>query len=59
MAPSRPLAPPLFIALEVPADLALRLRRLARHLGREEEDLEAVVLLTLRRVCDRLEERHG
>jgi hypothetical protein len=45
---------PLFVALEVPADLRPRLRRLASHLGME--DLEETILHVLHRVCDRLEE---
>lgn len=59
MAPPRRLAPPLFVVLEVPADLAPRLRCLASYMNLESEDLERVILLALRRVCARLEEGVG
>jgi len=49
--------PPLFVALEVPGDMRARLRRLGAHLG--EEDLESMILLVLRRTCDRLDELNG
>ena len=45
---------PLFVAVEVPADLIPRLHRLANHLG--IADLEETIIHVLRKVCDRLEE---
>jgi len=45
---------PLFVAVEVPADLIPRLHRLANHLG--IADLEETILHVLHKVCNRLEE---
>ena len=53
-APRPPMtAPPLLVAVELPADLIPRIRRPHRRL--DIEDLEALIVHVLRRVCDRME----